>query len=98
MKADIKFKVWPNAIEEDIIRRISCILTGSEEYYIKDSGYKYSLGSTNDWWMDRDEKYYIIAYRASSASYFDNTIMEKLRDSIIFLLHIKDYNIETLEE
>jgi hypothetical protein len=92
MRTDIKFKVWPNAIEEDIVKRVSCLLTGSEEYFTKDSGYKYSLGSTNNWWMDREGEYYIIAYRYATTPYFDGTMIEKLRDVIIFLLNIKDYN------
>jgi len=46
---DIKFKSNPYYKEEVIVKRIAHLITGCGYFYRKDSGYKYSLGTTNDW-------------------------------------------------
>ena len=95
MRADIRFKVWPNLqLDEIIVERICHIIIGYKDFYTKNSGYKWSLGTTNDWWMDKEGDEFIIIYRNSTAPYFDTSKLEALRKVIIWLLHIEDYNKE----
>ena len=68
---EIRFKVhriWKD--EEQIALRVAQVIGYSPHCppHKKDSGYRWQLNDSNDWWMDRDPKTeeYIIAARYSS--------------------------------
>jgi hypothetical protein len=96
---EIKFKTYPGETGErdkQLAERLSRLVDvdGGGHVYEKESGYRWQLGGNNDWWMDRDSETgeIIVAYRYGEAYPGE---MEALRVTIIFLLHLQDWNLES---
>lgn len=67
--SEIRFKVR-NWDEDAVATRVVDVIAGHEASKIcppfkKDSGYRWQLDASNDWWMDIDRETgeYILAYR-----------------------------------
>lgn len=91
MRADIRFKVPQHWKEEIVVDRIATLIYGEERvWFKKTSGYKYCLGTSNDWWIDKERDEYLIAYRYSGEH--NKEKLEALRKVIIWLLNIERYN------
>ena len=91
--AEIRFRVYPNYKEREVVERVAQIVTGpTDEIFEKDSGYKWSLDSSNDWWMDKDRSTgeFILAYRYGDGG--NAPLMEALRRVIIWRLGIDMLN------
>lgn len=74
--------------EAAFVERITLLITGKDKYFVKDQGYKYQLGVSNDWWIDRlNDTTYLIASRYSGIS-----DMLCLKSTIIHLLYLEDFN------
>lgn len=91
--AEIRFKSHPNYKDKDVINRVAQIVTGTADgIFEKDSGYKWSLDSSNDWWMDKDPETgeFILAYRYGGG--VNTPKMEALRTVIIWRLGLEGLN------
>lgn len=81
---------------------IANILFSEKSAFKKDSGYRYQLGSSNDYWMDspdeedirelslepkKNQKYYLIATRYSTKER-----VVRLHDTLIYLMHLEGRN------
>lgn len=75
--------------ERKIIERLAKIIDWEGKLIEKTSGYRWMIGTSNDWWLDRGEQEneFIIAYR-----YGDPAKMEKLRKVIVYILGLAEYN------
>lgn len=93
----IKFRLKPNLSEGqelEYIRAIALRVVGQPEVYEnkRGSGYKWQLGASNDWWMDKDFETgeYILAYRYATES--NASKMKAIRVALIWLLGLGSFN------
>lgn len=91
---EIRFNPHPTHRPEDdevIIQRVASIIIGNKDIFRKESGYRWQLGSGNDWKMDRDTitGEFIISYRYGHGRKKE---MLALRMTIIWLLGFDSFN------
>lgn len=88
MAKKVRFKVEANWSEEEVAQKVATVIGGADTLKIcppfrKESGYRWQLDATNDWWMDTDPETgeYILVYRYASG-HNDKAIkaIEGLRD------------------
>jgi len=81
-----------DAWDRDVVERVEQIVEGSGHVHEKDSGYRWTLGTTNNWWMDRDQQTceFILAYRYANPSNYHH--LEAIRQTIIFVLALQPFN------
>lgn len=90
----IRFRFRPGISEEyemEILKAIALKITGRPNVNLQDSGYRWSLGWGNDWWMDKDLETgeFILAFRYGENKQKE---MEALRTVLIWLLGLERYN------
>ncbi|MFC1598821.1 hypothetical protein ACFL2U_02330 [Patescibacteria group bacterium] len=75
----------------EIVERVEQIVCGTGTVMEKDSGYRWNLGETNDWKMDRDSQTgeFIVAYRYGMGPNLPN--MEAVRATIIFVMGLEPF-------
>lgn len=81
---EIRFKVPVAKTEEDdkaIIERVARIVTWEPKIFVKESGYKYQLDTSNNWWAGKEGDEFVLAYR-----YGDATQMQMLKSVIEWLV------------
>lgn len=93
----LRFKANPLWKDEDVVRAIARIVQNTEEFLEQSngSGYKWMLGGSNDWWMDKDLETgeFILAWRGCGGG---NTVyMQLLYHVILWRLGIWHFNEET---
>lgn len=70
--------------ERWVLKRIAMMVVGTTEFYEQTDGYRWMLGTTNDWWMDRRRAgAFLLAYRYGGGG--NAEFMLKLRDVIWWL-------------
>jgi hypothetical protein len=81
-----------DAWDMEIVKRVEQIVCGTGTITEKDSGYRWNIGETNDWKMDRDPKTgeFIVAYRYGMGPNLSN--MEAVRTTIIFVMALEPFN------
>ena len=91
---EIRLKINPKHTGiEDLeyhVERIAHIVIGTREYCEQMGGYRWMLGTANDWWMDFDEatKELILAYRYGHGRRAE---MQALRTAIVWLLGLEKF-------
>jgi hypothetical protein len=91
----VRFKINPKDWEDEEIReyyarRVAMLVQGEDIIYRQDTGYVWTLGSSNDWFLDIDEstQEFVLAHRR----YFEQEKWDQLRVVLIWLLHLEPYN------
>lgn len=84
----------------DYIKRIGRIIDYSGEIYVKCDGYKYMVGTSNDWWIDIEDdsqwsstsvKSIKLAEITIARRYPDKEFMENLRLVIMKLIRVSSF-------
>jgi len=93
----IRFWIQPRMDKQWLLQRLGWLILGSDDYQAKDSGYQYTLGRSNDWWVSFDSPkpegtLVILAYRYASGEK-----MAALRTVILWLLGLEYIN-QKMEE
>jgi len=91
---EIRFKANPNYKDEDVVKFVEQIVCGTGSIFEKQGGYRWQLGPSNDWWMDKDQQMgeFILACRYGSGG---NAIyMQLLYHLIIWRLGAERFNEE----
>ncbi|MFC1678535.1 hypothetical protein ACFLZ9_02220 [Patescibacteria group bacterium] len=73
----------------NVLVQVKQIVAGNGPVYELEKGYRWALGYTKNWWMDKDSKTdeFILAYQ-----YGKKENMENLRRRIIWMLGIEEFN------
>ncbi len=88
------FRANPRWKDEDVVRSVARIVMDTEEFSEQLSGYKWMLGGSNDWWMDKDPETgeFILAWRNCGGG---NTVyMQLLYHVILWRLGFDHFNEE----
>ncbi len=89
-----RFKANPPWKDEDVVKSVAKIILGTEEFHEQRSGYKWMLGGSNDWWMDKDQETgeFVLAWRYCGGA---NTVrMQLLYHVILWRLGFEHFNEE----
>lgn len=89
-----KFKANPGWKDEDVVKFVARIVQGTEKFFKQPDGYKWMLGRSNDWWMDKDPQTgeFILIWRSGWGG---NAIyMQLLYHVILQRLLIEHFNEE----
>ncbi len=88
------FKANPRWKDEDVVKFVAKIILGTEEFYEQRSGYKWTLGGSNDWWMDKDPQTgeFILAWRYCGGG--NTAYMQLLYHVILWRLGFEHFNEE----
>jgi len=80
-----------DAWDMEVVERVEQIVCGTGQITEKDTGYRWNLGITNDWKMDRDPQTgeFIVAYRYGMGPNLPN--MEAVRTTIIFVMGLEPF-------
>lgn len=92
----IRFKANPLYKDEDVVKAVARIVQNTEEFFEQPSGggYKWVLGGSNNWWMNKDPETgeFILAWRYCGDG---NTVyMQLLYHVILWRLGIVHLNEE----
>ena len=65
MSNEIRFKPSREYSNDTVLTRVANLVLRTDTWFEKDSGYRWTLGTSNNWFMDRDRKKgeFILAYR-----------------------------------
>lgn len=85
---------------QEILARIARIIDWTGQFTEKDSGYKYMIGTSNDWWMDIEERIqwgrikiddttFVVAEIVVAHRYGNFKFMEGLRNTFLRLLSVE---------
>ena len=92
---EITINIPPNGNFRDFAERIARIIDWDGRLTVKNSGFHFMIGISNDWWLD-DRGFkpaqIIVSYR-----YGNKDFMAKLREVIIKLLNIEHLNQDVPE-
>jgi|GEM_PF-5916302 len=94
---EIRFFVHPNIIQsdkqlEELIKRLARLICNDDKHVSeRDSGYRWQLDDSNDWWADIEaNNKIIIAYRYAFSPAAAQK-MSKLCDTIIWRLNLERF-------
>ncbi len=89
-----KFKANPLWTDEDVVKYVARIVMGKEEFSEQSSGYKWMLGASNDWWMDKDPETgeFILAWRNCGGG--NTAYMQLLYHVVLWRLGFEHFNEE----
>lgn len=89
-----RFKANPRWKDVQVVRTVAQIVQGTRVFFRQKSGYRWMLGRSNDWWMDKDPQTgeFILAWRYGGGG---NTVhMQLLYHVILQRLLIEHFNEE----
>mgnify|MGYP001583051143 CR=1 FL=1 len=96
----IRFKANPLFKDEDVVKAVARIVLNTEVFSVQPSGsgYKWMLGASNDWWMDKDPETgeFILAWRNCGGA--NIVYMQLLYHVILWRLGIVHFNEEAKAE
>ena len=91
----------PSLTDEEIMDQLAKTLVNLVNFetsevlkfiYKKETGYKYQLGSSNDWWFDKSKNdkpdEYVLRHRYG----YDRKIMDAIKTMIVWRLGIERFN------
>lgn len=81
-------RIWQaNSFHIRFVERVAKIIYGNDTVNVKEGGYKWMLGTGNDWWMDIDRETgdYILAHR-----YFMSGIKDSIFKAIILFMGLEE--------
>lgn len=86
------FRASPLWKDEDIVKSVAKMILGTEEFHEQRSGYKWMLGGTNDWWMDKDPETgeFVLAWRYGGNG--NTAYMQLLYHVILWRLGLEHFN------
>lgn len=88
-----KYAPNPDEWDRQIVERVCHVVAGSDPVYEKDSGYRWQLGITNNWWMGKDLETgeFIVAYRYGNNSETQE-VLRALRIFLIWTFGFQEWN------